>query len=93
MKRKTLLFPLVLGVGFVVFVVALGIGNIGIDERRVTEQKEFMQKMARSAKANLVYFEDERTGLCYAYIWGGDSHGGPALTLVPREKVEHLLIK
>lgn len=29
------------------------------------------------------YSKDERTGLCYAYDWLGDRHGGPVFTHVP----------
>lgn len=98
MKRQSIPVPswrfvVVCCIALVVVLAVIGIGNIGGNERRATGHKEFLQKMAKGVKRDLVYFEDERTGLCYAYIWGGDSHGGPALTLVPREKVEHLLIK
>lgn len=37
------------------------------------------------------YYKDNRTNLCFAYWWGGNLHGGPALTNVPCEQVEHLL--
>jgi prepilin-type N-terminal cleavage/methylation domain-containing protein len=37
------------------------------------------------------YIRDDRTGLCFAYIWEGGTHGGPALTEVPCEKVNSLL--
>jgi hypothetical protein len=41
---------------------------------------------------NIIYFQDKRTGLCFAYYWGGSYQGGPALTLVPRDKVEQFLV-
>lgn len=37
---------------------------------------------ARGLVDNLVYMQDRRTGLCFAYVWGGQANGGPALTNV-----------
>ena len=41
---------------------------------------------------DLVYFKDHRSGLCFAYwMYEGDSRSG-VMSLVPCEKVEHLLV-
>ena len=41
---------------------------------------------------NLVFFQDERSRLCFAYAWVGTFHGGPAMTEVNCEAVEGWLI-
>jgi len=42
---------------------------------------------------DITYVRDDRAkpALCYAYIWGGSSHGGPGLAEVSCENVRHLL--
>jgi hypothetical protein len=49
-------------------------------------------KTAEKVQAGMFYFQDKRSGLCYAYYWGGAQSGGPALTLVPRDKVQEFLV-
>jgi len=47
---------------------------------------------ARDIHDELVYFQDHRTGLCFAYwMVDGDSRTG-VMTDVPCEKVAHLLV-
>ena len=47
---------------------------------------------ARDIHNELVYFQDHRTGLCFAYwMVDGDSRTG-VMTDVPCEKVAHLLV-
>lgn len=60
------------------------------------EEKQKQQKWAidnaieNTAKIDYIY--DKRTGLCFAYIWGGGANGGPALAVVPLETVKDHLI-
>lgn len=45
-----------------------------------------------SVADELVFFRHQKSGLCFAYAWGGnDVHGGPMLTTVPCENVKDLL--
>lgn len=62
-------------------------------EERAKQHQEAERLEVNRVKSGLIYFKDDRTGLCFAYYWGGDPNGGPALTVVPEEKVAHLLIK
>ena len=43
-------------------------------------------------QATLRYVRDPRTNICFAYLWGGDFHGGPAMTMVPCETVRYRVI-
>lgn len=61
-----------------------------LNQEQVKRQQQFT---VSQVKAALLYFKDDRTGLCFAYYWGGMANGGPALAVVPEEKVEHLLVK
>lgn len=42
---------------------------------------------------SIIYFKDAKTGICYAYYWGGSGNGGPALATVPCDKCEPFLVK
>lgn len=56
-------------------------------------QKELDQQAGQKLAAGLQYFYDEKSGLCFAHRWGGSlQYGGPAMALVPYEKVKHLLL-
>lgn len=46
-----------------------------------------LQQTASDVASAIVYIKDERTGLCFAYYWGGGVHGGPALATVPCEAI------
>lgn len=50
------------------------------------------QLEVKDIQKKMFYFQDKSTGLCYAFYWGGTSYGGPAMTLVPRDKVEKFLV-
>ena len=45
------------------------------------------QKTANLVVGNIQYIKDPRTGICFAYYWGGMANGGPALTTVPEELI------
>lgn len=53
------------------------------------ENREYGNKLVRQ----IVYLKDERTNICFAYVWGGMANGGPALTTVPCVPVVTNLIK
>lgn len=55
-------------------------------------EKRENQRTVAAIEKEMFYFQDKRTGLCYAYYWGGAGNGGPAMTLVPREKVQEFLV-
>jgi hypothetical protein len=50
------------------------------------------QEVAKEVTDEIIYMQDVRTGLCYAYYWGGSAHGGPALTVVPCESCKAYLV-
>jgi hypothetical protein len=50
------------------------------------------QELVNSVVRNILYVEDSRTGIVFAYLWMGGGHGGPALAAVPRESVPRELI-
>ena len=68
------------------------------DDRGPAEREAARQANRLETSAGLLnsmfYFRDDRAqpAICYAYLWKGQSHGGPALATVPCEAVEHLLI-
>lgn len=41
---------------------------------------------------SIAYIRDKRTGLCFAYMWGGMANGGPALASVDCASVEKFLV-
>ncbi len=59
---------------------------------RDVSNEEFVEQSGKGLVAHLHYFKDSRTSLCFAYTWGGDSHGGPALTSVPCEAIPKNLL-
>lgn len=87
---------------FIVALLALMVGCVLLlantiveDTPRQTWKEREADRRAQEFEnigAGLTYFQDKRTGLCFAYHWGGAGNGGPAMTLVPREKVEKYLI-
>jgi hypothetical protein len=72
---------------FAVLATALFIGcDSGINNGdKSSAQNGEMQNM-------MFYFKDKRVDICYAYLWRGGVYGGPAMTAVPCEKVQHLLV-
>jgi hypothetical protein len=45
-------------------------------------QRENIKNRNRQLGNNLIYFEDIKTGLCFAIVWIGTSNGGPAMSEV-----------
>ena len=79
-----------------VCVVALTLGCKNSETVRTQEENQRVQR--RQANANEVvdsiqYIKDTRTGLCFAYYWGGTViDGGPALATVPCEAIPPQLL-
>ena len=61
-------------------------------EEWIQKHKEHNASEALVVMREMVYVKDNRTGLCFAYYWGNDEDGGPALTNVPCDKVEKFLV-
>ena len=63
------------------------------DEQKIEIKRKQNLSEIKRVKENIIYFKDEKTGICFAYVWIGSEHGGPALTVVPEEKVKDFLVK
>ena len=48
-------------------------------------------RQANLAIPEIVYIKDGRTGICFAFYWGGGGEGGPALATVPCSAVQSFL--
>lgn len=57
------------------------------------KDEKYKQLIADEVINEMQYIEDPRTGLCFAYIWRGGSRGGPAMALVPKEKIPPELLR
>ncbi len=73
----------------VVFVVIAGSFLIGCDSKKADEGLQVLSTQAQADKvvSEILYIKDLRTGICFAYYWGGTTSGGPALTTVRCENV------
>ncbi len=56
------------------------------------ERVQLLHGEAILAIYNIQYIRDTRTNICFAYYWGGDRTGGPALACVPCEKIPFQLL-
>jgi hypothetical protein len=85
-------------VGFLVLVILAGglfvvnaVNNFPTKEQRnalkVQREASVAQANCDRVVAEIRYYKDPRTGFCFAYYWGGAGNGGPALSLVPEEKI------
>jgi hypothetical protein len=45
------------------------------------------QQADKALIASIRYLKDSRTNACFAYYWGGEANGGPALSEVPCESI------
>jgi len=57
----------------------------------VVDNSSSMREDAAEAAKGIVFIKHQQSGLCFAYVWQGGLHGGPAIAAVPCEKVEPLL--
>ena len=74
---------------FLLFTLRSGHPRDGQEQR--VPQYELTER--RTIADRIVYLKDTRTNLCYAYYWDGSSYSGPAISCVPCEKVENLIVK
>lgn len=83
---------LITAVGLLVLVIFLGYQWIdrGVDTRPTASELSTARdkRMAQYMLKNMIYFKDDRTGLCFATTIANDH----TLACVPCEKVEHLLV-
>ena len=77
--------------GTIILFLLIPILSIGCETKTKKQQiyEEQQQKINFATKIvdSIYYIKDPKTGLCFAYLWGGMSNGGPALTLVPEDKI------
>ncbi len=57
---------------------------IGCD---LSEDANAGQSIANRVVTGLQYIKDPRTGVCFAYYWGGAANGVPALATVPCDNI------
>lgn len=68
-------------------VVVLAFFTTGCERSKtVRAQQDESQSTANRVVRNIQYIKDPRTGLCFAYYYGG-SAGGSGLTTVPCEAI------
>ena len=60
--------------------------------RQETQRAEHFNSEVNKIIDDIQYIKDPRTGLCFAYYWGGSGNGGPALATVPCDQVAGMLI-
>ena len=58
--------------------------NSSVEQAKI---KTYQQNALTEVVSGIQYVKDPRTGLCFAYYWGGMAQGGPALASVPCESV------
>lgn len=64
-----------------------------IRAQKEAQEVKYRQNKVNEVVCNIQYIKDPRTGLCFAYYWGGMANGGPALATVPCDSIPpHLLI-
>ena len=96
MKPRPFLYfiglPFLLGMVIVLTAIVFG-GGLSEQELK-TQQDEYFTSAAQAIvdSKSIRYIYDERTGICFAYLWGGDYRGGPALAVVPYEAVKDHLV-
>jgi hypothetical protein len=61
------------------------------EQRQRAGGAQLAPELGRISK-EIIYFKEHRAGLCYGIVWVGDWHGGAAMSEVPCEKVEGLLV-
>jgi hypothetical protein len=72
---------------------ALLLSSCDTPESRAATERSSLEARAREASRELVYFRDERTGLCFAFWWEVNGHqGGPAIATVPCDAVSGRLV-
>ena len=71
------------------------VGCAKSEEVRAQKENKRVQRLQANANevvGSIQYIKDTRTGLCFAYYWGGMGNGGPALATVPCEAISPKLL-
>jgi hypothetical protein len=80
----------------VMLLVVVALVSLGCKKSEILSDKQLAQRQLQSNADNVVakiqYIKDPRTGLVFAYYWGGQANGGPALTVVPEASVPKELV-
>ena len=98
MKKKKILLVLVVAIT-VLFLVVIIFRSGPPTANRAASSWAWNNTMGFGSPADavravesVVYEKDSRTGLCFAYVWGGGVQGGPALSWVPCAEVPGYLL-
>lgn len=78
------------------FICILGICFYGVIYIITNDNREIHNKNIEVEDKNLsklIYFEDPRTGICFAYVWTGAGWGGGTITAVNCNAVNKILSK
>jgi hypothetical protein len=77
------------------FLAAVSLTVYSVEPTKVEPVKVSDQQVRSALQMvnSLTYVQDPKSGICFAYSWGGMANGGPALTTVPCETVKNLLVK
>lgn len=70
--------------------------SLGLAKSEAEKQEEgekLPQRRADIAVGQIRYIKDPRTGICFAYVWGGDLNGVQALATVPEDKIPPDLLR
>ena len=65
--------------------------GVAISHHGESGRKDAVRKFKEESARSIRYVEDERTGVCYAVLYG--LYSSPSITAVPCEKVEKYLVK
>ena len=79
-------------IGILIFLSFTGCKREQTPEEEVKQRINKKQEFAREILSKILYIKDHRTGLCFAYMWDGSMNGGPALTVVPEDKIPAYLL-
>jgi len=70
-----------------VVVLALFVAGCQVRAQEEDQRVQYLQARANKVVDNIQYIKDTRTGLCFAYYWGGTTTDGSALASVPCEAI------
>ena len=77
-------------------IILLALGLLACEARstgvEVSEGNNLItyESLSNRHVAQIVFAKEPKTGLCFAYMWGGGWRGGPALANVPCESLKDL---
>lgn len=85
-KVRAMLIALVAGLTIIIG-CGLTTNSEEVNAWEKERQAKSKQNDVNEVMEHLQYMKDTRTGICFAYYWGGAGNGGPALATVPCEAV------